>query len=466
MYCPTCGTLNENGRKYCAQCGTQLSTYPLPYEDEEKEFYDAVDEEYGRDEEDYKEEKPANRTALYVIIAVAVLALIAAVLFIGPKLFDKNDEPEESEAVESMEPGEHNDGYADYDKLVAACVKNSLEDTNSVKLAQLFYNDDMLISSTNGKANSASSARSFLQNRYEDFRDEIDKEFDPSWSKVSVSFDVEDQVSDNGVDALNREYKDTYGYDLGAKAIATVKLTVKYAESGNEFCTVPASMRIVSIEGNWFVLEPLKLSGSDITPAIVGKWSGSVDVTNHLKKSDSFKKLADDTGFDINTVKGTVSVSFVMQLNSDGTYKITVDEAATKNASSSFFADFRSKFVDFAVEICYQTFEEKGWSREEADIYVTGEGYADMEEYAMEDIDLSGITAEAFVGDLKNESGYYKTDNGKIYLAVNKGSFGGNNYLSYTRTSKTNLKITGIADGVTGFFMGLNGSCPIKLTLK
>ena len=143
---------------------------------------------------------------------------------------------------------------------------------------------------------------------------------------------------------------------------------------------------------------------------LIGTWEMQYDVADLLR---------DELDPEFGDFESTLVMTFLMDFNEDGTFKLYVDE-------STFVENFNGwldEFVAYGVGLLYEMFEEEdGMTREEVDEYLQEYLQMTMEEFMRGLID-SELDVDAMVAEMKL-TGTYETEYDNLYLdALDEGQY-------------------------------------------
>lgn len=143
---------------------------------------------------------------------------------------------------------------------------------------------------------------------------------------------------------------------------------------------------------------------------LIGTWEMQYDVADLLR---------DELDPEFGDFESTLVMTFLMDFNEDGTFKLYVDE-------STFVENFNGwldEFVAYGVGLLYEMFEEEdGMTREEVDEYLQEYLQMTMDEFMRGLID-SELDVDAMVAEMKL-TGTYETEYDNLYLdALDEGQY-------------------------------------------
>lgn len=134
--------------------------------------------------------------------------------------------------------------------------------------------------------------------------------------------------------------------------------------------------------------------------AVTGTWSLQVDMGAYL---------AQEMGDDFADFESSFFITLYLDLNSDSSYRMYINETELGESLDLFLDDF----ITYTMNMMYQMFEEQGISKKDADKLVEDVYGASMEDYIREMIESELDYAE-MASDLET-TGYYTLDGNKIY---------------------------------------------------
>lgn len=154
---------------------------------------------------------------------------------------------------------------------------------------------------------------------------------------------------------------------------------------------------------------------------IVGSWSGQADVT---------QKMAESLGGDTQ-LNGSLIFAFQLDLNEDGTAKMTLDKDATEAAS----AEFMQSLTDMMLEQIYQAAEQSGDTTREA-IDAEFESQYGMTTHEYVESNFNFDTLLSGMGEL-NVDGVYRYTDGKLYIENTEAEIKDDTYMAVTLDGNT-----------------------------
>lgn len=144
---------------------------------------------------------------------------------------------------------------------------------------------------------------------------------------------------------------------------------------------------------------------------IVGSWTCTLDFSNYMEE---YLGEADIEGLDLSGISFCIYMNF--DFEADGTCTLYVDEDKTIESITKYI----DSLTDPLVEYIYVTYEnELGYSRDEIDELIEtyyGMTVKEMVEEEMANSVNPETLSEPFE-DIETSEGYYKLDNGKLYIA-------------------------------------------------
>lgn len=154
---------------------------------------------------------------------------------------------------------------------------------------------------------------------------------------------------------------------------------------------------------------------------IVGSWSGQADVT---------QKMAESLGGDTQ-LNGSLIFAFQLDLNEDGTAKMTLDKDATEAAS----AEFMQSLTDMMLEQIYQAAEQSGdTTREAIDAEFESQYGMTTREYVESNFNFDTLLSG--MGEL-NVDGVYRYTDGKLYIENTEAEIKDDTYMAVTLDGNT-----------------------------
>lgn len=152
----------------------------------------------------------------------------------------------------------------------------------------------------------------------------------------------------------------------------------------------------------------LAACGKNEAEALYGTW------TVHLDMSDTMNDTLSETGLDADIMEGLsdLKLEFLVHLSFDEEgYTMSLDQEATEKALEDYFVGLQ----DLMVEYLYQTFENEGLSKEDADELFLDSYHMGVEDFVSSLFDeIRGsvdLTAE-----VEDEAGLYAVEDGKIWF--------------------------------------------------
>ncbi len=139
---------------------------------------------------------------------------------------------------------------------------------------------------------------------------------------------------------------------------------------------------------------------------IVGSWTCEVDLTEYMNANMGDIGLE---GFEMDAVPLYIYLNF--DFDKDGTCALYLDEDKTIDSMTKYI----DALMDSLVEYMYDMMEDEGMSREEVD-QLFGMSLSEYFDQQMAEQLTPEILAESFE-DVENAEGFYKLDNGKLYVA-------------------------------------------------
>ncbi|MEE1086118.1 MAG: zinc-ribbon domain-containing protein [Schaedlerella sp.] len=129
MYCRKCGTNNEDGAKFCANCGSQMYVSKVSPENTQQKLL--------KKKEKKSESKPKNKKKLWIIVvAVVLLAAIGLAIFIAVQ---KKKEKEFDDKIERAENYLEELNYEKAEATYLAAIEiNPKEEEPYIRLAEIY----------------------------------------------------------------------------------------------------------------------------------------------------------------------------------------------------------------------------------------------------------------------------------------------------------------------------------------
>lgn len=150
------------------------------------------------------------------------------------------------------------------------------------------------------------------------------------------------------------------------------------------------------------VLSLCACGGNDAGKALVGTWALDCDLAD---------AMADELGSDYADFSAPLKLTILFDFNEDGTYKMYIDESTFTDSFNSWV----DAFLDYSVDMLYDTFEAQGLTKEEADSLVMENFGMSIEDYMRETV-ASSLDAGALAREMET-TGNYETKGNKLYLA-------------------------------------------------
>ena len=185
--------------------------------------------------------------------------------------------------------------------------------------------------------------------------------------------------------------------------------------------------RIIAMLLTLMMALSLTACSGDDNAQVAGTWKWNCDMTEMFQEG-----VNQGAGMDL-SVDATVEMVFVLALNEDGTYTLSVDRDALAGSVRSYL----DAMVPVAVEMVYQQLEDQGMNRADIDEAMAAEGVT-VEEYVQQMMDAL-IDVDQMMDGLadENESGYYRAAKGKLYLSDKADTFSDDSCAEYTLSGGT-----------------------------
>lgn len=208
--------------------------------------------------------------------------------------------------------------------------------------------------------------------------------------------------------------------------------------------------RIIAVLLTLMMALSLTVCGSDDNAQVTGTWKWTCDITELFQEG-----VNQGAGMDL-SVDAAVEMVFVLALNEDGTYTLSVDRDALAGSVRSYL----DAMVPVAVEMVYQQLEDQGMNRADIDEAMAAEGTS-VEEYVQQMLDAMDV--DQMVDSLENESesGYYRAAKGKLYLSEKENSFSDDSCAEYTLSGGT-MQWTGGDSSFISELADINVELPIQ----
>ncbi len=139
--------------------------------------------------------------------------------------------------------------------------------------------------------------------------------------------------------------------------------------------------------------------------SIYGKWKMEADITDTIKG-----QLEKSLGTTIETDRKFFSYT-EMTLNKDGTFSYVIDMEKMEESMHNFVESIAPHLEAYI----YNTLEQQGISKENADQIFEAQKGMSIQEYVKKELSATKLNANA-----TSTTGYYKVDGSKLYFASSK----------------------------------------------
>lgn len=183
--------------------------------------------------------------------------------------------------------------------------------------------------------------------------------------------------------------------------------------------------RIIAVLLTLMMALGLTACGSD-NAQVTGTWKWNCDITELFQEG-----VNQGAGMDL-SVDAAVEMVFVLALNEDGTYTLSVDREALAGSVRSYL----DAMVPVAVEMVYQQLEDQGMNRADIDEAMEAEGVT-VEEYVQQMLDAMDVDQMVDGLEDESESGYFRAAKGKLYFSDKADTFSDDSCAEYTLSGGT-----------------------------
>lgn len=162
---------------------------------------------------------------------------------------------------------------------------------------------------------------------------------------------------------------------------------------------------------------------------LAGTWKCEMDMTEIANEAMA-AELGDE--FASNT---SLKIPVTATFTEDKTYTLSVDLDAAEEA----MLDWLSTLSEPVTEYLYQMSEAEGMTREDVDAIILqtyGVSVSDMVESMLDEM-AADFSIEDVLGDDSEESGVFKAEDGKLYMAETEEDLNDNDYFTYTVSGST-----------------------------
>lgn len=189
---------------------------------------------------------------------------------------------------------------------------------------------------------------------------------------------------------------------------------------------------------------------------LIGTWESELDMTQVM--NEAMGELMAEVGGTDMEIDATMSARLEYTFNEDKTYSVTVDADAMAESMTNYMTDIKGVLVEYL----YQTFEAQGLSREDADTALQAQAgctAAELIDLLLSQVDFT----EMIDTEEMTQTGVYKVEDGKIFMAETEEDFDDGVYLTYTVDGST-MSLTGDEGDPLGFEDFGDSVYPMTLT--
>lgn len=185
--------------------------------------------------------------------------------------------------------------------------------------------------------------------------------------------------------------------------------------------------RIIAVLLTLMMALSLTACSGDDNAKVAGTWKWNCDITKVMQES-----VNQGAGMDLST-DAAVEIVFVLDLNEDGTYTLSVDRDAMKTSLQTYI----DSLIPAAVEATYQQLEAQGMSRADIDAAMAAEGTT-VEGFMKQILDAV-IDVDQMADGIAEESdtGYFRAAKGKLYLSDKEDTFSDDSCAEYKLSGDT-----------------------------